>query len=143
MCPPVSGKSTGKRKQQQPSLPHPGILPASTYPKILLELPSSSATKPTPIPKPRAHSCSHSPSSSQPDAGDQAGTSSGHSSKPGDGCCLDSGSKYGLWPLVPSSGWDAGSRGLAADVEVRNSRCGKKGREESLECQLMITRGLG
>lgn len=59
------------------------------------------------------------------------------------GCCLDSGSKYGLWSLVPSSGWDAGSIGLAADVDVRNSWCGKKGEEESLECQLRITRGLG
>lgn len=43
----------GKKKQQQPSLPHPGTLPASTYQKTLLELPSSSALKPIPVPKPR------------------------------------------------------------------------------------------
>lgn len=59
MCPLVFRKSTGKRKQQQPSLPHPGTLPANTYQKTLLELPISSALEPKPCP----HPCSHSPSS--------------------------------------------------------------------------------
>lgn len=144
MCPVVSGKSTGKRKQQQPFLIHPGTLLASTYQKTLLELPTSSALRAILVPKPRAHPCSHSPSSCHTAwCWGPSRTFSGHSSKPGAGWCLDLGSNYGLWSLVPSSGWDAGSRGLAADVEVRNLWWGKKGEEESLECQLRITRGLG
>lgn len=55
--------SLERRNSSSHLLPHPGTLPASTYQKTLLELPSSSALKLIPVPKPHAHPCSHSPSS--------------------------------------------------------------------------------
>lgn len=44
-----------------------------------------------------------------------------------------------MWVFVTGSQqWS-----LAVDIEVRKSWWGKKEEEESLECQLRITRGLG
>lgn len=96
-----------------------------------LDIPSPSALKSLPIQKTRAWIKQGHPQDVAPS---QEG---GH--------CLDLENKFGLVPLVASSGWDAGSSGLPGDEQVRNTCWGRKGEEEeeSLGCQLRVTRELG
>ena len=145
MCPVQWSLPQGEEETAATMSPRSRATPASTRLKTLLELPGPSAPKPSPTPKPSARPRSQSPlPPHSPALGDWAGTAAGQCSKPGGGCCLDLGGKSGWLPLVPSGDGGVGSRGLAADVQVRNTSRGRKEEEEKrLGCQLRATRELG